>query len=225
MTVFLLLVATAVMIAICCYRERRCKRLRDWAKATLYRVQDETSAEPPADLLYHPGHTWVRVHTNDLVTVGTTSLAVNLVGDLATVELPLEHTKTHQGQSAWTLSSNKGRRLTQAMPIDGKVLAVNDELLRDPGLVQRSPYDSGWILLVKPRNVQRCLTSLLPATAAEAWVDSVGVRLNSQFEADLGVRPYDGDTWLTCFGDQASDDVWDDMRHAVLSDVACAQQE
>ena len=50
------------------------------------------------------------------------------------------------GESAWTLVSSRDRRLKQTMPIDGKVVAVNQELIEDPDLANSSPYEKGWIL-------------------------------------------------------------------------------
>lgn len=212
MTVFLMLAMGVLMISICCYRERRCKRISDWAAATILRTPKESPQEPPDDLWYHPGHTWVRVHNDNLVTIGATALASNFVGDLAAVMPPREHSRLKQGQPAWTLSSRKGRRLTQVMPLDGKVLALNHALLTDPNQIQREPYDSGWILLVKPSNLERCLTSLLPATAARAWVDVLGTRLNARLASAPGIQAFVGGAWATGFGDELDDALWNDVR-------------
>jgi glycine cleavage system H protein len=109
---------------------------------------------PLSAILVQPGETWIRIHNDDLVSIGTTDFAADFLGDLATVALPQESRFLHHGELAWTLVSKGGRKLVQAMPIDAEILAANIDLIRDPGMLQRSPYLKGWILRVRPRSIR-----------------------------------------------------------------------
>jgi glycine cleavage system H protein len=56
-------------------------------------------------------------------------------------------------------------------PVSGRVIAVNERLLGQPGLVNESPYTQGWILLVRPFNLSSELVSLLYGREAERWLE------------------------------------------------------
>jgi glycine cleavage system H protein len=54
-------------------------------------------------------------------------------------------------------------------PLGGEVVAVNDALADRPELVNDSPYDQGWMLLIKPSDRSQ-LAALLDVKAYEALV-------------------------------------------------------
>ena len=119
------------------------------------------------DLFLHPGHTWVRPTSDGLVSIGASGFACNFAGNPRRIKLPRVGRRLHQGETAWTLRSNRGRILDQAMPIRGKVVAVNEALRSDPTLAQRSPYDAGWILRVRPRDLPGGLRSISVARQSQ----------------------------------------------------------
>jgi glycine cleavage system H protein len=165
-----------------------------------------------AGFLFHPGHTWAHVHEDGLVSIGTTDFASNFTGNLAAIELPKEGRRIRQGERAWTLVAANDRRLRQTMPIDGRIIAVNDGLLKDPGLTQRSPYEEGWILRVRPRHLDESARNLLPETVAQGWIDAAQARITSVLSPAMGAVAYDGGEWVTGFGDQLSDPDWETLK-------------
>jgi len=40
-------------------------------------------------------------------------------------------------------------------PLDGKIVAVNEELLQSPELINKSPFESGWIVKLEPSNTSQ----------------------------------------------------------------------
>ena len=54
----------------------------------------------------------------------------------------------HLRQKLYHLSDNN-------CPIDGKVVAVNEELLQSPELINKSPFESGWIVKLEPSNISQ----------------------------------------------------------------------
>lgn len=167
---------------------------------------------PLPNFLFHPGHTWVYVHDDNLVSVGATEFASNFAGHLASVNVPREGARLRQGESAWTLVSARDRRLKQTMPIDGKVVAVNRELLEDPDLANNSPYEKGWILRVRPRDLQSSIRNLLTEAAARAWIDATQAKITAQLSPALGAVAQDGGEWSSGFGDRLEDTDWETLR-------------
>ncbi len=214
MVVILVILTAATFLTVEWYLSHRRKRATQIARArSLLPVGRDQSGVLSLDgFLFHPGHTWVRIHDDGLASVGATDLAANFAGEVSRIELPHEGDRLQQGQPAWTLVSARNRRLQQLMPINGRVLAVNRDLLRDPDLAQRAPYEAGWILRVRPRNLPSSLSNLLPARAARAWIDATRARITAQLSPSLGSLAYDGGEWAAGFGDRIEDADWEELR-------------
>jgi len=224
MVVILVILTVATFVTIEWYLSRRRKLTARVvrARSPMPAGRDKSGVLSLEDLLFHPGHTWVRVHDDGLASVGVTDFAVNFAGDVSGIELPNEGDQLQQGQPAWTLVSARKRRLQQLMPIDGRVLAINRDLLRNPDLAQRAPYEAGWILRVRPLNLPSNLSNLLRAKAARAWIDATRARIAAQLNPSLGSLAYDGGEWAAGFGDRIEDREWEQLRRDLFpaSEVA-----
>jgi glycine cleavage system H protein len=105
----------------------------------------------PKDRKYSSDHEWVKVNGNNAY-VGITDFAQSSLGDIVFVELPEPGKSYAAGNAIGTLESVKAVS-DVFTPISGKVLDINKELLNDPGLINRLPYES-WIVLVEIENPQ-----------------------------------------------------------------------
>jgi len=181
-------------------------------------VQTAT-ASSSGNLYFHPGQTWARVAPNGLVTVGVTEFASSFAGSLSRVKLPARGGRLEQGEPAWTLVSDRNRRLTQVMPVEGKVIAVNKKLREDPALLQESPYENGWLLCVRPRRLQDTLSNLLHGKSADAWKTSSREALVSRLAPALGTVAHDGGEWAAGFGDRLDDDDWEAVKADLFPDA------
>jgi len=172
--------------------------------------------EVPAALeLLHPGHTWALPLARRIVAVGPSGFAAGFAGDLAAVETPTPGSRLRQGQPAWTLVSRNGRRVTQVAPLDGKVLAVNPELVRHPHVVRRGGRD-GWVLCLRPRHLRDRARNLLQGSAAAAWEELTRDRLSARTGSLVGAVAQDGGTWLPDFGERLDDETWLVLRRELF---------
>jgi len=214
MTLIFVLLTIAAFLTFQYYIERRRR-----ANAHLARARSPTLrpvGNAPVGLLLHAGHTWVQVHDEQLVSIGSTDFAVNFAGSLSRIMMPREGTRLKQGQNAWTLVSSNRRRLSQVMPIDGKIVAVNSRLLDDPSLAQQSPYDGGWLLRVKPRNMARHIGNLMAKSSAESWVEGIRTKVTARLSPALGTLALDGGDWETGFGDRLDNSDWEALRQELF---------
>jgi glycine cleavage system H lipoate-binding protein len=203
-------VAIALIEAYVGYRRGRTARAAERAVAFV-----TPSAHPPPDAYLHPGHTWVRLHGDDLATVGASAFASSFAGRLTSISLPKEGSRLRQADPACALVADGAehrRRLDLVMPVDGKVLAVNKRLLDDPGLVQRRPYDEGWLFRIRPRRLGAKLHNLLPAEAARGWLDASRSRVAAQLEPAVGAICNDGGELEPAFGEHLDDAAWNALR-------------
>ena len=107
-------------------------------------------SQVPNQLRYARSHEWARVESNGEVTVGITEHAQHLLGDLVFVELPALK-QIQAGSETGVVESVKAASDVYA-PISGTIVAVNENLSSDPGVVNRDPYGDGWLFRINPSN-------------------------------------------------------------------------
>ena len=122
----------------------------------------------PAELKYSKSHEWVK--TEDGVTVvGISDFAQNALGDVVFVDLPEVGDSVTAGENFGDVESVKAVSDLEC-PDTGAVCAVNEELLDQPELLNKEPYDA-WI--IKVENVTDT-EELLDAAAYEAFCTEEG---------------------------------------------------
>ena len=84
-------------------------------------------------------------------TVGISDHAQKEVTDVVFVELPQAGKVIGKEGEAATIESVKAAFPIYA-PVAGKVAAVNDKVTADPGLVNASPYENGWLFKLEVSN-------------------------------------------------------------------------
>lgn len=95
---------------------------------------------------YTEEHEWLRVE-GDLVVVGITAHATEQLGDVVFVELPEPETQVAQGDEVCVIESVKAASDILA-PLDGEIAAVNEKLVKTPGLVNEDPLGT-WFFKMK----------------------------------------------------------------------------
>lgn len=101
----------------------------------------------PADLKYTSDHEWLRVD-GDIAVVGITDFAQGELGDVVFVEIETEGESLEKGETFGTVEAVKTVS-DLFMPIGGEVAELNEALADEPELVNKDPYDKGWIIKIK----------------------------------------------------------------------------
>lgn len=114
----------------------------------------------PTDRRYTEEHEWIKLD-GDIAVVGITSFAQDQLGDVVYVELPRVGARIQAATPFGVIESVKTASDLFA-PINGEVVEVNGALTSGPELVNDSPYESGWLIKVKPDNATD-IDSLLTA--------------------------------------------------------------
>jgi glycine cleavage system H protein len=105
----------------------------------------------PEDLYYLvEKHVWAR-QDGDVVVVGLTDVAQHLAKGIISVTTKRVGRSLAKGKSIGTVESSKWVGPVPA-PVGGEITEVNEALTSDPGLVNRDPYEEGWIAKLKPDN-------------------------------------------------------------------------
>lgn len=102
----------------------------------------------PSELLYSLQHIWVKIVKENVAYVGITDYAQEQLGDIIYVDVESIGTSLKINEIFGSLEAIK--TVTDLyMPLDGKVLDVNSELLSDPSLINTDSYGKGWIIKIK----------------------------------------------------------------------------
>ena len=92
---------------------------------------------------YTEDHEWVEVNGEEAV-VGISEYAADELGDVTYVELPEEDDDFIIGDRLGEVESVKASSDIYS-PVSGTVSVVNEALADEPGLINESPEDKGWI--------------------------------------------------------------------------------
>jgi glycine cleavage system H protein len=110
-------------------------------------VKEISELQFPNDYLYAKDHEWAKSE-GDKVRVGISDYAQDQLGDIVFVELPQVGTRCAKGEQFGTVESVKAVSELY-MPVGGEVLSVNKALEDSPELLNKEPYESGWMVEIK----------------------------------------------------------------------------
>lgn len=98
-------------------------------------------------LHYTEEHEWI-AGDGGVVTVGVTDYAAEKLGDVVFVELPDVGTTVSAGAVVGEIESTKSVGELYA-PVSGVVVAINEDVVADPALVNAAPFEDGWLIKVE----------------------------------------------------------------------------
>jgi glycine cleavage system H lipoate-binding protein len=124
----------------------------------------------PQGMHHHRGHTWARVERDGDVRVGVDDFGQWLVGPVQGVRLPAPGQTIFESTPAGEIRLDTGR-ISPLAPVSGRIIAINDRLLKQPGLVNESPYTNGWLFMVRPFDLMSDLVNLLYGGRARRWIE------------------------------------------------------
>jgi glycine cleavage system H protein len=125
----------------------------------------------PAEIYYTKEHEWVRVEGANC-RIGVTDYAQNSLHEVVYVDLPKVGAKVAQMQSLGTVESVKAVADVYS-PISGVIIEVNTELSDAPELVNKSPYEKGWITIIRPDDLKKDLPGLMRPEAYRDFVKQI----------------------------------------------------
>ena len=125
----------------------------------------------PEGLYYTKDFEWLKVE-GDKVRVGITDYAQKQLREIVYAELPNPGTTLTQGTPYGTVESVKAVSDLVA-PISGSVEEINSEVQSKPEILNEDSYVKGWLLVVKPINLQAELGNLMNYEKAVDWHKSM----------------------------------------------------
>ncbi|MBI4906952.1 MAG: glycine cleavage system protein H [Acidobacteria bacterium] len=130
----------------------------------------------PEKLRYHPGHGWVMRERKNIVRIGIDDFAARLAGKIESIELPKPGQWLRQGQRSWKLLRNN-QTAEMVSPIEGEVLEINPDVVKDPSLLRSDPYGQGWLMTLHVPDEEGTTRNFIPGYLVRGWMESVAEKL------------------------------------------------
>ncbi|XP_062442780.1 glycine cleavage system H protein, mitochondrial [Rhea pennata] len=115
-------------------------------------------------------HEWISVE-NGIGTVGISNFAQEALGDVVYCSLPEVGTKLNKHDEFGALESVKAASELYS-PLTGEVTEINAALAENPGLVNKSCYQDGWLIKMTVENPTE-LDELMNEDAYERYIKSI----------------------------------------------------
>ena len=98
--------------------------------------------------LYTKEHEWILLKKNNTATIGITNYAQKQLGDIVFVELPEIGKEFSKGEEIAVVESVKAASEVYS-GVSGKIIAVNENIINKPQVVNEDPEDKGWFVKMK----------------------------------------------------------------------------
>ncbi len=105
----------------------------------------------PDHLLYTKEHEWADFKENE-VTIGITDYAQGQLGDIIFIEFPEVGQELNAGDTFGEVEAVKTVSELY-VPVSGTIIEINEKLEDSADLVNTDPYGDGWLIKIKPTNV------------------------------------------------------------------------
>lgn len=115
----------------------------------------------PDDRVYSSQHVWLKMQDDGTAMIGITEFAQSELGDIVFVEFPDLDSEYRADEACAVVESVKTASEVH-MPVDGKVIEINEDLLDSPEMMNELPYGEGWL----------CKIELLGDTAIDSLLDA-----------------------------------------------------
>uniref|UniRef100_A0A8D0C6I7 Glycine cleavage system H protein n=1 Tax=Salvator merianae TaxID=96440 RepID=A0A8D0C6I7_SALMN len=145
-----------------------------WPGVGVGAAQARSLGTSPALLLaarrFTDKHEWILVE-NSIGTVGISNFAQEALGDVVYCSLPEIGTKLNKQDEFGALESVKAASELYS-PLTGEVTEINTSLAENPGLVNKSCYEDGWLIKMTVDNPSE-LDELMSEDAYEKYIKSI----------------------------------------------------
>ena len=139
----------------------------------------------PENVYFHPGHAWAKAERGDILSLGIDDFGQKLLGPIQSVQTPEVGARVKQGERVWTFQVN-GQAIDMLSPVDGEIVAVNDDVLQSPEQIRKDPFGKGWLMTVRNPEKLTNLKGLLSGIQARRWIEEGRTQLMAITNQNLG---------------------------------------
>ncbi len=152
----------------------------DWV---VQRFKKEKAAEPglvahaglqsnplriPEGIFFARSHTWLNLFPSGKIRLGVDDFVGTLMEN-PKIEFALKPgDRVEKGDPLLTLEEGD-RRITIRSPLAGEIIALNENLVKSPGIMREKLFSDGWAYSIRPRRLEE-LRSMLIGEESRSWM-------------------------------------------------------
>lgn len=142
-------------------------------KQTIYYKRARFTTRLPLGRLYDQSHFWLLAEEEDLYRIGLTKFATRMLGDL--VEINFNASVGDEVDVGQTIGSIEGFKAISELycTVQGQFESINQQLSEDPSLLDRDPYDAGWLYRVRGKPSETTMEIQGYISVLDATVDKM----------------------------------------------------
>lgn len=124
----------------------------------------------PAGIFVAPEHTWINIQPDGMLLIGLDDFAQKFLGEIDGVALPRAGRSVEKGEPLFTIRRGVDE-LTFPSPASGSVALINDTLVTQPDILNRRPFEDGWVCALDPVNLPGDLHGFRIGADAISWYE------------------------------------------------------
>ncbi|MBW2168042.1 MAG: glycine cleavage system protein H, partial [Deltaproteobacteria bacterium] len=125
------------------------------------------------------------------IRIGMDDFALKLLGKADAFDLPLMGKELDQDNVGWGLR-RKEYQADVLSPVDGVIMEVNSNVRENAKLVNKKPYEDGWLFMVRTPDIKDTVKRLMDDTGGMEWMNREVNRLENMIEEVAGPLAADG---------------------------------
>lgn len=146
----------------------------------------DISLDIPGGLFFDKSHTWLYMEKDGYVKAGIDDFLQHVTGTITRVKMKNSGDKISKGETFLTIIQN-GKQLEIKAPVSGVIIETNSELIDEPGLINESPYNMGWIYKIQTGNWMKEIKVFFMVDSYKEWAKNEFLRLKDFLS--LTVKP------------------------------------
>jgi glycine cleavage system H protein len=175
----------------------------------------------PDGIFFTKSHTWLNLFPSGKVRLGIDDFIGRMVERPEIILLKKTGEQVSRGEPILTIKEDE-HLLTVRAPINGNIVAINEDLPQRPELLKELLFSDGWAYTIKPTAFSE-LKDLLLGTETRQWMRDEFARLRDFFAGAMSsgdVAPaylQDGGPPMAGIMKSMDDDVWQNFEHEFLT--------
>lgn len=177
----------------------------------------------PGGLLFDPAHTWTFMEQDGAIKLGIDDFLQHVTGPITRIEMKQNGGEVKKGEVIAVIAQN-GKKIEVLSPVSGKIVNYNAALNNSPALLNRSPFDKGWIYRIEPTNWRAENQSMIQAADYRDWLKKEFTRFKDFLQHALSkqqvqyatVALNDGGEILDEILSQFGPETWEDFGNTFI---------
>ncbi len=180
MTVLFVITTILVFLAIDAFVRRAREKREALGVPAFEKYQTHTSpVRIPEGIFFARSHTWLNIFPSGKVYLGVDDFVTRLLDKPQITLLKTSGDRVAKGDPILLLKEDQ-RELVVSAPMDGEILAVNEELAARPDIMKKFLFTNGWAYSMKPKCPSELKEMMLGEETA-TWIAEEFRRLRDVF--------------------------------------------